>query len=96
MVKGLTYEYRDRKVRKREFRSLWIIRISAACQESGILYSRFMHGLKGAKVKMNRKVLADLAVNSPSAFKKLVKVVKESASKKAVKKSTKAADKAEK
>lgn len=74
VVKGLTYAFRDRKVRKREFKRLWIIRINAACQESGIQYSRFIKGLNDAKVEINRKVLAELAVNQPNAFKKLVKI----------------------
>ena len=80
VIKGLTYAYRDRKVRKREYKRLWIIRINAACQENGMTYSRFMNGLKKAKVEIDRKVLSDLAVSSPSAFKKLVKVAKEPAS----------------
>jgi len=77
VVKGLTYAFRDRKVKKREFRRLWIIRINAACQEAGISYSRFIKGLKDAKIDMDRKIIADLAVHSPSAFKKLVKTAKE-------------------
>lgn len=79
VLKGLTYAFRDRKVRKREFRRLWILRINAACQEEGISYSRFMKGLKDAKVAIDRKLIADLAVNSPGAFKELVKVAKETA-----------------
>ena len=77
IIKGMAYSYRDRKVKKREYRSLWIVRISAACKESSIAYSRFIKGLIDAKVEINRKVLAELAVSSPSAFKKLVKVAKE-------------------
>lgn len=77
VVKGLTYEFRDRKVKKREFRRLWIIRISAACREQGISYSRFIKGLNDAKVEVNRKTIAELAVSSPAAFKKLVKVAKD-------------------
>ncbi len=72
VVRGLVYQYRDRKVKKREFRSLWIIRINAACKEAGITYSRFMKGLANDKIELNRKVLAELAVSSPGAFKKLV------------------------
>jgi len=86
VVKGLTYSYRDRKVKKREFKSLWIIRINAACQESGITYSRFMNGLKKAKVDIDRKVLSELAVSSPAAFKKLIKLSKETVSAKSEKK----------
>ena len=77
VIKGLTYAFRDRKVKKREFRSLWIIRINAACRESGISYSRFIKGLNDAKIEINRKVIADLAINSPAAFKRLVKIAKE-------------------
>jgi large subunit ribosomal protein L20 len=77
VVKGLQYAFRDRRVKKREFRSLWIIRINAACRESGISYSRFIKGLTDAKIEINRKVIADLAVNSPVAFKKLVKIAKD-------------------
>jgi len=77
VVKGMTYSYRDRKVRAREFRSLWIIRISAACKENGTNYSRFMNGLKRANVDIDRKMLSEIAVHSPSAFKKLVKLSKD-------------------
>jgi len=74
VVKGLTYEYRDRKVKKREFRSLWIIRINAACKAAGINYSRFINGLKKAKVEIDRKVLSELAISSPDSFGQLVKL----------------------
>ena len=77
VIKGLTYAFRDRKVKKRLYRSLWIIRINAACRECGISYSRFIKGLNQAKVDINRKMLADLAVNSPDEFKQLVKVAQE-------------------
>jgi large subunit ribosomal protein L20 len=76
LIKGMAYAFRDRKVKKREFRSLWIVRINAACQEEGMTYSRFMNGLKKAGVGVDRKVIADLAVNSSDVFKKLVKVAK--------------------
>ncbi len=76
VVKGLTYEFRDRKVKKREFRRLWIIRINAACQEHGMKYSRFIKGLTDAKVEINRKSISELAIHSPEAFKKLVDVAK--------------------
>ncbi len=75
VIKGLAYAFRDRKVKKREFRSLWIIRINAACDELGVSYSCFMNGLKKAKVEINRKILSELAISSPGAFKKLVKLV---------------------
>jgi len=67
--KGWTYAYRDRKVKKREFRSLWIIRINAACRENGISYSQFMGKLNNCKLEINRKVLADIAMNDPATFK---------------------------
>jgi len=76
VVKGLSYAFRDRKVKKREFRSLWIVRINAACQELGITYSRFLNGLKQAKVTINRKILSEMAISSPGAFKKIVKLAK--------------------
>jgi large subunit ribosomal protein L20 len=72
--KGLTYAYRDRKVRKREFRGLWIIRINAAARTHGVTYSRLMAGLKKAGVDLDRKVLADLAVRDPGAFGDLAKL----------------------
>jgi large subunit ribosomal protein L20 len=66
------YSFRDRKARKRSFRSLWITRINIACRDHGISYSRFMQGLKKAKVLLDRKVLAELAVSDKRAFGKLV------------------------
>ena len=77
LMKGMVYAYRDRKVRKREFRQLWIVRINAACREAGMTYSRFVQGLTKAGVVINRKLLADLAVRSPEVFVQLVKVAKE-------------------
>ncbi|HAA34192.1 MAG TPA: 50S ribosomal protein L20 [Firmicutes bacterium] len=74
VLKSLSYAYRDRKARKREFRKLWITRINAAARNNGLSYSRFMDGLKKAGVEINRKMLADLAVNDPAAFSTLVKV----------------------
>jgi large subunit ribosomal protein L20 len=74
VLKSLSYAYRDRKARKREFRKLWITRINAAARSNGLSYSRFMDGLKKAGVEINRKMLADLAVNDPVAFSTLVKV----------------------
>ncbi|MBW7944853.1 MAG: 50S ribosomal protein L20 [Sphingomonadaceae bacterium] len=67
------YAYRDRKVKKRNFRALWIQRINAAVREEGLTYGRFMHGLKLAGVELDRKVLADLAVHEGEAFKAIVK-----------------------
>lgn len=66
------YAYRDRKARKRQFRQLWIQRINAACRANGMSYSRFVAGLRAAGVEVDRKVLADLAVNEPEAFAALV------------------------
>jgi large subunit ribosomal protein L20 len=80
LQKGLVYAYRDRKVKKGEFKRLWIVRINAACRESGISYSRFIRGLANAKIEINRKMLADLAVNSPEAFQQLVKVAQDAGS----------------
>ena len=77
LKKGMMFAYRDRRVKKREIKRLWIIRINAACREAGISYSRFIKGLTDAKVQINRKLLADLAVHSPDAFKKLIQVAKE-------------------
>ncbi|MDD7437615.1 MAG: 50S ribosomal protein L20 [Bacteroidales bacterium] len=70
--KGLQYAYRDRKTKKRNFRSLWIQRINAAVREEGLSYSRFMGMLKDKGIDINRKVLADLAMNHPEAFKAIV------------------------
>lgn len=72
VMHSLRYAYRDRRVRKREFRRLWIARINAACRERGISYSRFISGLKAAGVDVDRKVLADLAVSEPEVFDGLV------------------------
>ncbi len=77
VMKSLSYAYRDRKQRKRNFRKLWIARINAAARTGGLSYSRFINGLKKADVQINRKVLADLAVNDKAAFDRLVEVAKE-------------------
>jgi len=77
LMHALVYAYRDRRVKKREFRRLWIARINAACRASGITYSKFMNGLKKAKVTLDRKILADLAVKDTHAFKKLVEIAKQ-------------------
>jgi large subunit ribosomal protein L20 len=76
MLKSLWYAYRDRRNRKRDFRRLWIIRINAAARLNGLSYSRFMHGLGKAGVEIDRKILADLAVNDAEAFTKLAEVAK--------------------
>ncbi|KAA6431956.1 50S ribosomal protein L20 [Rufibacter glacialis] len=74
--KGLLYAYRDRKVKKRDFRALWIQRINAAARINGLSYSQLMGGLKKANINLNRKVLADLALNHPEAFTGIVEKVK--------------------
>ena len=74
--KGLTYAYRDRKTKKRNFRSLWITRINAAARQHGMNYSQFMGKLAQQNVGLNRKVLADLAMNNPKAFEAFVNSVK--------------------
>jgi len=71
--KGLQYQYRDRRNRKRDFRSLWIQRINAAAREQGLTYGQMMHGLKSAGVEVDRKMLADLAVRDEAAFTSLAK-----------------------
>jgi large subunit ribosomal protein L20 len=70
--KGLQYAYRDRRVRKRTFRALWIQRINAGAREHGLTYSQFMNGIKLAGIEIDRKVLSDLAVREPDAFKTIV------------------------
>ena len=74
--KGLVYAYRDRKQKKRKFRSLWIMRINAAARQHGMSYSQFMGQYKKSELELNRKVLADLAMNHPDAFKAVVDSVK--------------------
>ena len=74
--KGLTYAYRDRRNKKRNFRALWIQRINAAARQEGLSYSVFMGKLAKAGIEINRKVLADLAMNNPEAFKAIVEKVK--------------------
>ena len=74
VIKAGQYAYRDRKQRKRQFRSLWIARINAAARENGLSYSRFMAGLKKASIDIDRKVLADMAVHDKDAFAELAKI----------------------
>tara|TARA_B000000475_G_scaffold260943_1_gene245145 strand:+ start:399 stop:743 length:345 start_codon:yes stop_codon:yes gene_type:complete len=74
--KGLQYAYRDRETKKRNFRSLWIMRINAAARLHGLTYSEFINKLKSKDIDINRKVLADLAMNNPEGFKQLVDKVK--------------------
>jgi large subunit ribosomal protein L20 len=74
LIKALRYSTKHRKARARDFRSLWIVRINAACTECGMTYSRFIRGLREAKLKLDRKMLAEIAINDPVAFKKIVEV----------------------
>ncbi len=76
VMKSLSYAYRDRKAKKRDFRQLWIARINAAARMNGISYSKFMNGLKNKGIEINRKMLAEIAVSDPEAFKSLVDQVK--------------------
>ena len=76
VMKSLSYAYRDRKARKRDFRKLWIARINAAARNNGLSYSQFMGGLKKAGVEINRKMLADMAINDPGAFSRLVEMAR--------------------
>jgi large subunit ribosomal protein L20 len=76
LIRAGVYAFRDRRVRKREFRKLWIIRINAAVRERGLRYSEFIHGLVKAKIELDRKILADLAVCDPEAFDQIVQQVK--------------------
>ena len=78
MEKALQYAYRDRKAKKREFRSLWIQRINAGVRAEGLTYAKFINGLVKSKIKLDRKVLAELAYNNPEAFKSVVKKVQSS------------------
>lgn len=77
VIKAGQYAYRDRKQRKRQFRSLWIVRINAAARECGLSYSRFMNGLSKAEIEIDRKVLADIAVHDKEAFAELAKLAQE-------------------
>ena len=77
LLHSLSYAYRDRRNRKRDFRKLWIIRINAAVRTHGLSYSRFINGLKLAEIDLDRKVLSDMAISDPDAFAQLVTVAKE-------------------
>jgi len=76
LERSLVYAYRDRKQKKREFRKLWIIRINAAARLNDISYSRLMHGLKLANINLDRKILADMAMNEPESFAKIAEAAK--------------------
>ncbi len=75
VIRAMRYAYRDRRQRKRQFRRLWIIRINAAARQQGMSYSQFMHALRDRNVELNRKILADMAVNDPEGFETLVKSI---------------------
>ena len=75
--RGWAYSYRDRRVRKRDFRRLWIARINAGARQHDLSYSRFISGLRNAGVELNRKVLADLAIREPEAFAELARIARE-------------------
>lgn len=77
LVRAEAYAFRDRRVRKREFRKLWITRINAATRARGIRYSLFIHGLTQAKIELDRKMLSEMAISDPAAFDALVEEVKE-------------------
>jgi large subunit ribosomal protein L20 len=77
VLHSMTYSYRDRRAKKGDFRQLWITRINAAAREQGLTYNRFVQGLKAAGVEVDRKALADLAVNDPAAFAALVNVARD-------------------
>lgn len=79
VLRSRTYAYRDRRVRKRDFRRLWITRLSAACSEQGISYSRFIHDLQTANIGLNRKMLSELAISHPQIFREIVESVKSAA-----------------
>ncbi|MDQ6763546.1 MAG: 50S ribosomal protein L20 [Bacteroidota bacterium] len=76
MEKGMTYSYVGRKLKKREYRTLWIARINAAVREEGMNYSQFIHKLTEKNIGLNRKILADMAMNEPESFKSLIQSVK--------------------
>ena len=76
VMKSLAYAHRDRKAKKREFRQLWIARINAATRANGMSYSKFMNGLKQKGIEINRKMLSEIAISDPEAFKKLVDQVR--------------------
>jgi large subunit ribosomal protein L20 len=79
VMRSDAYAYRDRRVRKRDFRRLWITRINAAARQEGMSYSELIHGLQKAEVDVNRKMLADIAVNDPDGFRRFVELAREAA-----------------
>lgn len=81
LERSLVYAYRDRRQKKRDFRRLWIVRINAAARLNGMNYSTFMHGLKLANIELDRKILADMAMNAPESFAKVAEASKAAAAK---------------
>ena len=79
LERSLCYAFRDRRQKKRDFRRLWIVRINAACRINDISYSKFIYGLKVANIEIDRKILADMAVENPKAFTQIVQMVKDKA-----------------
>src|SRR5215468_11111846 len=77
LIRGRVYAFRDRRVKKRQFRRLWITRINAACRMRGLRYSQLIHGLQLANVELDRKLLADIAVKDPNTFTKIVELARE-------------------
>ena len=80
VTRSLNYAFRDRRVRKREFRALWIVRVNAACHQRGLPYNRLIHGLAKANVAINRKMLAEIAIADPAGFDRLVALARGAAS----------------
>jgi large subunit ribosomal protein L20 len=76
-IRSRAFAFRDRRVRKRDFRKLWIIRLSAACRERGLAYSVFIHGLKLANIELNRKTLSEMAIHTPNIFDEILAIAKE-------------------
>jgi large subunit ribosomal protein L20 len=77
LIRGRVYAFRDRRVRKRQFRRLWIIRINAACRARGLRYSQLMHGLQKASCELNRQTLSEIAIHDPPTFDKIVEFAKQ-------------------
>ena len=75
IIRSRAFAYRDRRVRKRDFRSLWITRLSAACRQRGMSYSTFIHGLQTASIGLNRKTLSELAISDPQVFDEIIEAV---------------------
>jgi large subunit ribosomal protein L20 len=82
LIRGRVYAFRDRRVRKRQFRRLWIVRISAACRMRGLRYGELIHALQQANIQLDRKMLADLAVHEPEVFSKIIELARNASGKK--------------